>query len=121
MQRCWPALVGWRLLCVRAFGGFLPWFLLACACLTITSLCSTLVSRTTQCCPGVLIERNLAEPGELLRVLTIVSRYSRRGLKVQDAQELVNKNNTQHRDYHLSHFTNESSNVTNNSALLQSS
>ena len=23
VQRCWPALVGWRFLCVCAFGGFL--------------------------------------------------------------------------------------------------
>ena len=35
------ALSGWRFLCVRAFGGFLLYFLVADACLTITSLCTT--------------------------------------------------------------------------------
>ena len=42
-QRCWPApaLVGCRFLCVCACGGFLLQFLIAYACLTITSLCDT--------------------------------------------------------------------------------
>ena len=31
VQSCWPALVGWRLLCVNAFGGFLLWFRIAFA------------------------------------------------------------------------------------------
>ena len=37
------ALVGWRFFCVCAFGCFLRWFLIASACLTIMSLCTTLV------------------------------------------------------------------------------
>ena len=40
---CWPALVGWRFLC--AFGGFLLYFLLPYAFLTIASL---FVTRTLQ-------------------------------------------------------------------------
>ena len=38
VQGCWSALVGWRFLCVCAFGGFLLRFLIAYACLNITSL-----------------------------------------------------------------------------------
>ena len=38
MLICWPALVGWRFLCVGAFGGFLLSFLIAFAFLAITSL-----------------------------------------------------------------------------------
>ena len=41
VQHCWHALVGWRFLCVCAFGGFLLQFLIAYACLPITSLCNT--------------------------------------------------------------------------------
>ena len=39
---CWPALVGWLLSCVCAFGGFLLYFLLNYAFVTIAFLCSTL-------------------------------------------------------------------------------
>ena len=35
-----PALMGWRFLCMCAFGCFLLWFLIAYACLTIKSLCN---------------------------------------------------------------------------------
>ena len=34
----WPALVGWRFLCVCAFDGFLLWVRIAYACPTIASL-----------------------------------------------------------------------------------
>ena len=37
----WPALVGWRFLCVCAFDGFLLWVRIAYACPTIASLCNT--------------------------------------------------------------------------------
>ena len=36
----WPALVGWRFLCVCAFDGFLLWVRIAYACPTIASLCN---------------------------------------------------------------------------------
>ena len=36
----WPALVGWRFLCVCAFDGFLLWIRIASACPTIASLCN---------------------------------------------------------------------------------
>ena len=36
----WPALVGWRFLCVCAFDGFLLWVRIASACPTIASLCN---------------------------------------------------------------------------------
>ena len=38
----WPALVGWRFLCVCAFDGFLLWVRIAYACPTIASLCNIL-------------------------------------------------------------------------------
>ena len=40
VQCGWPALVGWRFLCVCAFDGFLLWFRIACACPTTASLCN---------------------------------------------------------------------------------
>ena len=36
----WPALVGWRFLCVCAFDGYLLWVRIAYACPTIASLCN---------------------------------------------------------------------------------
>ena len=39
VHRCWPVLVAWRFLCVCALCGFLHYFLIAYACLNITSLC----------------------------------------------------------------------------------
>ena len=44
MQRCWPALVGWCLTCVCAFGGFLLWLLPAYVFLSIASLCNPIVA-----------------------------------------------------------------------------
>ena len=40
VQCGWPALVGWRFLCVCAFDGFLLWVRIASACPTIASLCN---------------------------------------------------------------------------------
>ena len=40
VQCGWPALVGWRFLCVCAFDGFLLWFRIAYACPTTASLCN---------------------------------------------------------------------------------
>ena len=45
MQCGWPALVGWRFLCVCAFDGFLLWVRIASACPTIASLCNNLCRR----------------------------------------------------------------------------
>ena len=46
VQRCWAAVVGWRCVCVGAFGDFLFQFPIAYACLTITSFCNSV------CWPG---------------------------------------------------------------------
>ena len=40
VQCGWPALVGWRFLCVCAIDGFLLWFRIAYACPTTASLCN---------------------------------------------------------------------------------
>ena len=42
MQYGWPALVGWRFLCVCAFDDFLLWFRIAYACPTTASLCNNI-------------------------------------------------------------------------------
>ena len=48
-QCAWPALVGWRFLCVCAFDGFLLWFRIAYACPTTASLCNILLLILTTC------------------------------------------------------------------------
>ena len=47
VQRCWPALVGWRFLYVCALGGFLLWFRIAYACPTTASLATTCSATTS--------------------------------------------------------------------------
>ena len=46
----WPALVGWRFLCVCAFDGFLLWVRIASACPTIASLCNSLSAGVYHVC-----------------------------------------------------------------------
>ena len=47
----WPALVGWRFLCVCGFDGFLLWVRIAYACPTTASLCNTVQNGSTRTRP----------------------------------------------------------------------
>ena len=49
VQCAWPALVGWRFLCVCAFDGFPLWFRIAYACPATASLCNICLPHVFVC------------------------------------------------------------------------